>query len=58
MQTIERNFGINTGQTFQRFDFGSAENQKRYGQPTPPAYDLSKVTCPVYLVWGQNDKVY
>jgi hypothetical protein len=19
---------------------------------------LSKVTCPVYLFWGQNDKVY
>ena len=45
------------GQTFQRFDFGSTENQKRYGQSSPPAYELSKITCPVYIFWGQNDKV-
>jgi hypothetical protein len=33
------------------------ENQIRYGQSTPPEYDLSKVTCPVILFWSQNDKV-
>ncbi len=46
-----------TGQTFQRYDFGPLENQIRYGQSTPPEYDLSKVTCPVILFWSQNDKV-
>jgi hypothetical protein len=46
------------GQTFQRYDFGPTENQLRYGQATPPAYDLSQVTCPVFLFWGQSDKVY
>lgn len=45
------------GQTFQAYDFGPAGNQARYGQPTPLVYDLSKVTCPVYLFWGANDKV-
>ncbi|XP_046651809.1 lipase member K-like [Daphnia pulicaria] len=48
---------FNAGQTFQRYDFGPTENQLRYGQATPPAYDLSQVTCPVFLFWGQSDKV-
>ena len=26
-----------------------------YGQDTPPDYDLSKVTAPVALYWGDND---
>ncbi|XP_057380728.1 gastric triacylglycerol lipase-like [Daphnia carinata] len=45
------------GQTFQRFDFGRQENLLRYGQTTPPTYDLSKVTSNVFIFWGQNDKV-
>ena len=44
------------GQTFQAYDFGPAGNQARYGQSTPLVYDLSKVTCPVYIFWGANDK--
>ena len=28
---------------------------KVYGQSQPPEYDLSKVTCPVALISGQND---
>jgi len=44
------------GQTFQAYDFGAAENQARYGQSTPLVYDLTKVTCPVYIFWGANDK--
>lgn len=45
------------GQTFQRFDFGVEENQLRYGQTTPPTYDLSKITSDVFIFWGQSDKV-
>jgi len=40
-----------------KFDYGRRENQKRYGSPLPPAYDLSLVTAPVYLFWAGNDKV-
>eukprot|EP00002_Diphylleia_rotans_P014652 TRINITY_DN2854_c0_g1_i3.p1 TRINITY_DN2854_c0_g1~~TRINITY_DN2854_c0_g1_i3.p1 ORF type:complete len:422 (-),score=89.94 TRINITY_DN2854_c0_g1_i3:634-1899(-) len=29
---------------FQRFDYGPEQNMKKYGQPTPPQYDLGKVT--------------
>lgn len=47
---------FNAGQTFQRYDFGPSENQLRYGQPTPPDYELSKVTAPVYIFWGESDK--
>ncbi|XP_057375194.1 gastric triacylglycerol lipase-like [Daphnia carinata] len=47
---------FNAGQTFQRYDFGPSENLLRYGQQTPPAYELSKVTSAVYIFWGESDK--
>ena len=40
---------------FCAFDHGMAENMRRYGQATPPDYDLSKVTAPTAIFWGQND---
>ena len=45
-----------SGQTFQAYDFGPAGNQARYNQSTPLVYNLSKVTCPVYIFWAENDK--
>ncbi|XP_046459313.1 gastric triacylglycerol lipase-like [Daphnia pulex] len=46
---------INSGDSFLHFDYGSAENLKRYGTTYPPEYNLTKVTVPVYLVYGDND---
>nr|QJE50404.1 lipase 3 [Diaphanosoma celebensis] len=43
------------GEAFIPYDYGAAGNYQRYGQPTPPPYNLSLVTAPVYLFWGQND---
>merc|ERR1712002_337772 len=40
---------------FCKYDFGAAGNMEHYGQETPPEYDLSKVTAPVALFWGEND---
>lgn len=40
---------------FQKFDFGKARNQVRYGQDTPPAYNLSRVSAPVALYWSRGD---
>ena len=40
---------------FLHFDWGKEENMARYGQETPPEYDLSYVTCPVSLFWSDND---
>lgn len=39
---------------FQKYDFGKKENLKRYYQPTPPLYDLSKVNTPLRLSFMQK----
>ena len=44
-----------TGVRFQRMDWGAKTNMEEYGQPTPPPYNLTKVTAPVVLFWGEND---
>jgi lysosomal acid lipase/cholesteryl ester hydrolase len=46
---------FDSGDSFLHFDYGSAENLKRYGTTYPPEYNLTKVTVPVYLVYGDND---
>ncbi|KAF6216011.1 hypothetical protein GE061_000348 [Apolygus lucorum] len=46
---------INSGGKFVMFDYGRDENTKRYGQPTPPEYDLSKITAQVNLHYAKND---
>lgn len=40
---------------FRAYDFGTIKNNQIYGEDPPPAYDLSLVTAPVALVWGDND---
>lgn len=40
---------------FRHCDWGATENYERYGQDTPPDYDVSLVTVPTALFWGQND---
>lgn len=40
---------------FQQFDYGSAENLKRYGQKKPPKYPLEHVTAPLHFFYSKND---
>eukprot|EP00930_Biecheleria_cincta_P087199 TRINITY_DN76448_c0_g1_i1.p1 TRINITY_DN76448_c0_g1~~TRINITY_DN76448_c0_g1_i1.p1 ORF type:complete len:470 (-),score=63.88 TRINITY_DN76448_c0_g1_i1:266-1639(-) len=40
---------------FQRFDYGSAGNSLRYNSQSPPEYNLSKLTVPTALFFGQYD---
>lgn len=40
---------------FRMYDYGFAKNLVKYGQMTPPEYDLSSVTAPVYLHYSDND---
>ncbi|KAJ8716124.1 hypothetical protein PYW08_013409 [Mythimna loreyi] len=41
---------------FRRYDFGNRlSNFREYGSFTPPPYDLSKITAPVYLHYSEND---
>ncbi|KAJ4452179.1 hypothetical protein ANN_03697, partial [Periplaneta americana] len=40
---------------FRQYDHGSIKNLVVYGQLSPPDYDLSKVTAPVFLHYSDND---
>lgn len=40
---------------FRRFDFGESMNMKKYGQPTPPLYNMQNVMIPVSVFWSEND---
>jgi len=42
---------------FYNYDYGIAENYKRYKQKTPPSYDLKKITAPMILFYAANDMV-
>ncbi|KFM74947.1 Gastric triacylglycerol lipase, partial [Stegodyphus mimosarum] len=42
---------------FLKYDYGKKGNQLNYNQPTPPEYDVLKITTPVALIWSLNDKL-
>lgn len=46
-------------ETFEHYDYGcglfDCENQKHYGQKTPPGYSLSNITVPTALFYGSAD---
>ena len=40
---------------FGRYDYGTQGNMQHYNATNPPSFDLSHVTIPIGLFWGQND---
>ena len=40
---------------FRRYDKGLIGNKLDYGQFTPPDYNLTAITAPVHLIYGDND---
>jgi len=46
--------GVNNGR-FCYYDFGNKKNKDVYGEKSPPDFDLTQITSPVYLMWGAND---
>lgn len=36
-------------------DLGWEGNMKKYGDPTPPPFDLSRIPVPVSLLYADND---
>ena len=42
---------------FQKFDYGPTVNQQKYGQPSPPEIDITKIQTPVGLFIGRHDYV-
>ncbi|XP_015722333.1 lysosomal acid lipase/cholesteryl ester hydrolase-like [Coturnix japonica] len=41
---------------FQAYDYGSKENMKKYNQTTPPAYEIEKISTPIAVWSGGQDK--
>lgn len=48
---------ISQSKTFSNYDYGTAKNMAKYKRPTPPEYDLSKVTMKVALIVAKNDQI-
>lgn len=42
--------------SFQEYDWGVPENQKRYGHKAPERYPIEIITCKIALYYGANDK--
>jgi lysosomal acid lipase/cholesteryl ester hydrolase len=40
---------------FQKYDYGKTKNLEIYGEKEPPHYNLTAITAPVALYWGEND---
>ncbi|ALC46167.1 CG11598 [Drosophila busckii] len=49
---------LSKSDNFAQFDFGEAENQKRYGQEKPPEYKLSNINKKAWIsiFYGKNDE--
>ncbi|NWZ22378.1 LIPM Lipase, partial [Asarcornis scutulata] len=41
---------------FQAYDYGLKENMKKYNQPTPPAYNIERISTPIAVWSGGQDK--
>lgn len=44
-----------SSQDFRKYDFGSDINEKVYGEPQPPKYDMTKVQVPVAMYYSEDD---
>ncbi|GMT11510.1 hypothetical protein PFISCL1PPCAC_2807, partial [Pristionchus fissidentatus] len=38
-----------------RYDYGKAKNMEKYGQPSPPSYNISRIRTPLHLFWSRED---
>lgn len=44
-------------QKFEKFDYGKTKNLELYGSSRPPEYNLSAVTLPVMVLYGESDNL-
>ena len=42
---------------FQMYDYGRRRNLKRYGQETPPEYNVRAIKSRIFIFYGENDFV-
>lgn len=40
---------------FRQYDYGTIQNKRKYGQFTPPDYDMANITAPVALFYSEGD---
>ncbi|GMS81403.1 hypothetical protein PENTCL1PPCAC_3578, partial [Pristionchus entomophagus] len=38
-----------------RYDYGEAKNVEKYGQLSPPSFDVSRIRTPLHLFWSRED---
>ncbi|XP_071568728.1 lipase 3-like isoform X1 [Temnothorax nylanderi] len=57
VQTLEHFYQNIRMKDFRNYDYGIAENYKRYKQKTAPSYDLKKITAPIILFYSANDMI-
>ncbi|XP_052852835.1 lipase 1 [Drosophila gunungcola] len=48
---------LQTSDRFCQFDYDPKENQRLYGQSSPPDYRLERITAPVALYYGSSDNL-
>ncbi|KAJ8731658.1 hypothetical protein PYW07_004822 [Mythimna separata] len=48
---------ISQHRKFSNYDYGLKQNMAKYKRPTPPEYDLNKVTMKIALIVAKNDKI-
>ena len=48
---------VSRRRSFSRYDYGPEKNMKVYNSIMPPDYNMKKVTMPVILIAGKNDKI-
>lgn len=57
VKTLSHYAQFSTSGRFQRFDYGKEENIVRYGTEKPPAYNISEITLPVHIFYGDKDVI-
>ncbi|KAF2890401.1 hypothetical protein ILUMI_15772 [Ignelater luminosus] len=55
MKQMQHYAQLYLSKSFRRYDYGGKINLEKYNQPTPPKYDLGKVTIPHLFYYGSND---
>jgi len=55
VNTINKYAQLIDSGNFAKYDYGWIENLEKYGSMSPPEWDVTKITAPVYLFWSEND---
>ena len=48
---------VEGGHIFRKYDYGAEENQKHYNNSIPPDFNISNITTPIYIFYGDGDRL-